>query len=164
MLDFRLKAYQTYLKLPLPAFGPDLTKIDFDHLNYFRRDAKKAVRDWSEVPDQIKETFEKLGVPQAERQYLAGSSAQYESEVVYEKIKEDLARQGVLFMSTDAAVQVVPDLVKKYFGKLVKKPFIGDALRPVEYEDIKRANRLLYATSFLCEGICLLVMGLLFFI
>lgn len=120
MLDFRLKAYQTYLKMPLPAFGPDLTKIDFDHLNYFRRDAKKAVRDWDEVPDKIKETFEKLGVPQAERQYLAGSSAQYESEVVYEKIKEDLARQGVLFMSTDAAVQVVPDLVKKYFGKLVK--------------------------------------------
>lgn len=85
MLDFRLKAYQTYLKMPLPAFGPDLTKIDFDHLNYFRRDAKKAVRDWDEVPDKIKETFEKLGVPQAERQYLAGSSAQYESEVVYEK-------------------------------------------------------------------------------
>ena len=120
MLDFRLQAYRTYQQLPMPKFGPDLSAIDFDHLNYFRRDANEAVRSWDEVPDKIKETFEKLGVPQAERQYLAGSSAQYESEVVYHNIKEDLARQGVLFMSTDAAVQVVPDLVKKYFGKLVK--------------------------------------------
>lgn len=120
MLDFRLQAYRTYQQLPMPKFGPDLSAIDFDHLNYFRRDANEAVRSWDDVPDKIKETFEKLGVPQAERQYLAGSSAQYESEVVYHNIKEDLARQGVLFMSTDAAVQVVPDLVKKYFGKLVK--------------------------------------------
>ena len=93
-------AYRTYQQLPMPKFGPDLSAIDFDHLNYFRRDANEAVRSWDEVPDKIKETFEKLGVPQAERQYLAGSSAQYESEVVYHNIKKDLARQGVLFMST----------------------------------------------------------------
>lgn len=119
MLDFRLKAYQTYLKAPMPNFGPDLTKIDFDHINYFRRDTDFVARDWDDVPDKIKETFDRLGVPQAERKYLAGSSAQYESEVVYHNMRENFEKMGIIFMSTDQALQEYPDLVKKYFGKLI---------------------------------------------
>ncbi len=119
MLRFRLRAYATYRKLPLPQFGPDLSALDFEKINYFRRDTSRPVRRWEDVPAQIKETFERLGVPQAERQYLAGSSAQYESEVVYHHVQEELAQQGVVFMAMDTAVQRYPKLVRQYFGTLV---------------------------------------------
>ena len=78
MLDFRLKAYELYRKLPMPDFGPDLSPLDFEHINYFRRDSDRVARDWDDVPEEIKKTFDRLGVPEAERKYLAGSSAQYE--------------------------------------------------------------------------------------
>ncbi len=119
MLEFRLNAYKIYRKLEMPKFGPDLSKLDFEHINYFRRDTDKVARDWDDVPEDIKKTFDRLGVPEAERKYLAGSSAQYESEVVYHNIKEDFEKMGIIFMSTDDAVQKYPELVKKYFGKLI---------------------------------------------
>lgn len=90
MLALRLKAYQIYLKMPLPKFGPDLSQINLDHIKYFQRATDHVARQWSDVPDTIKETFERIGVPEAEREYLAGSAAQYESEAVYSNLKHDL--------------------------------------------------------------------------
>lgn len=119
MLDFRLKAYELYRKLPMPDFGPDLSPLDFEHINYFRRDSDRVARDWDDVPEEIKRTFDRLGVPEAERKYLAGSSAQYESEVVYHNMRKDFDNLGIVFMDTDSAVQEYPELVKKYFGKLI---------------------------------------------
>ncbi|QLL78193.1 Fe-S cluster assembly protein SufB [Ligilactobacillus saerimneri] len=119
MLDFRLRAYKIYRKLPMPSFGPDLSKLDYEHINYFRRSTDKVARSWDDVPQEMKETFERLGVPQAERKYLAGSSAQYESEVVYHNMKKEFDKLGIIFMDTDSAVQQYPELVRKYFGKLI---------------------------------------------
>ena len=117
-MDVRISP-KIYRKLEMPKFGPDLSKLDFEHINYFRRDTDKVARDWDDVPEDIKKTFDRLGVPEAERKYLAGSSAQYESEVVYHNIKEDFEKMGIIFMSTDDAVQKYPELVKEYFGKLI---------------------------------------------
>lgn len=119
MLEFRLAAYRIYRELPMPNFGPDLSQLDYENINYFRRDADHVARDWDDVPEEIKETFERLGVPEAERKYLAGSSAQYESEVVYHNMCEDFKKLGIVFMSMDAAVQEYPELVQEYFGKLI---------------------------------------------
>lgn len=119
MLDFRLNAFEIYQKMPMPNFGPDLSAIDFENINYFRKDTANVARKWEDVPDTIKETFDKLGVPEAERKYLAGSSAQYESEAVYHNIQSELQEQGVIFMDMDSALQEYPELIKKYWGKLV---------------------------------------------
>lgn len=119
MLDYRLRAFAIYEKMPMPSFGPDLSKLDLANMRYFQRASDNVARDWEDVPDKIKETFDRLGVPEAERKYLAGSSAQYESEVVYHHMREDFEKLGIIFMSTDAAVQEYPELVKQYFGKLV---------------------------------------------
>lgn len=119
MLEYRLKAYRTFLKMPMPNFGPDLSALDLAHINYFQTMTDRPVRKWEDVPQQLKTTFEKLGVPQAERKYLAGSSAQYESEVVYHHLAAELEQQGIIFMDMDSAVQQHPDLVKQYFGKLI---------------------------------------------
>lgn len=120
MLDIRLQAYHQYLKMALPTFGPDLSKLDLDALRYFQRDADHVARSWDDVPEAMKTTFAKMGVPEAERKYLAGATAQYESEVVYANLKRDLSRQGIVFMDTDMAVQKYPDLVRQYFAHLVK--------------------------------------------
>ncbi len=119
MLDFRLKAFKRYQEMELPDFGPDLSVLDLDHINYFRRDSDRIARKWEDVPADIKKTFDRLGVPEAERKYLAGSSAQYESEVVYHNMRKDFEDLGIVFMDTDSAVQEYPDLVRKYFGKLI---------------------------------------------
>lgn len=119
MLDIRLAAYEKYKTLKMANFGPDLSELDLDHINYFRRDTDTVARKWEDVPQEIKDTFDRLGVPEAERKYLAGSSAQYESEVVYHNMEEDFAKKGIIFMDTDSAVQEYPELVKKYFGKLI---------------------------------------------
>lgn len=119
MLDFRLKAFACYRKMAMPDFGPDLSAIDLEHINYFRRDSQHVARKWEDVPSEIKNTFDRLGVPEAERKYLAGSSAQYESEVVYHNMREDFEKQGIVFMDTDSAVQEYPELVRQYFGKLI---------------------------------------------
>lgn len=120
MLDYRLKAYEIYKKLPMPKFGPDLSGLNLDDMLYYQKMTDKKYRDWEDVPESIKLTFEKLGVPQAERKYLAGSAAQYESEMVYRNMKEEFDKQGIIFTDTDTALQKYPEIFKKYFGKLVK--------------------------------------------
>ena len=120
MLDYRLKCYEIYKKMPMPNFGPDLSDLDLENMLYYQKMTDKKYRDWKDVPDDIKETFERLGVPQAERKYLAGSAAQYESEMVYHNMKKELDKQGIIFTDTDTALKEYPELFKKYFGKLVK--------------------------------------------
>lgn len=119
MLEFRLKSYRTFIKAPLPNFGPDLTNLDFDSYTYFTRLANKEVRNWDEVPETIKNTFNKLGIPDAEQKFLAGVSTQYESEVVYHNMLKEIEDKGVVFLSTDMALKLYPDLFKKYFGTIV---------------------------------------------
>lgn len=119
MLDFRLKALEAFNRMDLPNFGPDLSSLDFNSYTYFRRPAKKESSDWEEVPETIKNTFTKLGIPEAEQKYLAGVSTQYESEVVYHNMLKEIEEKGVIFLSTDMALKLYPDLVKKYFGTVV---------------------------------------------
>lgn len=120
MLDYRLTAYHEYLKMPMPKFGPDLTKLDLKDMLYYQKMTDKKFRDWKEVPADLKRTFDRLGVPEAERKYLAGSSAQYESEVVYHNMRKDFEKLGIIFTDTDTALHDYPELFKKWFGKLVK--------------------------------------------
>ncbi|KRK90783.1 Fe-S cluster assembly protein SufB [Companilactobacillus futsaii] len=120
MLDYRLKSYHTYQKLAMPKFGPDLSDLDLENMLYYQKMTDKKYRDWDDVPDKMKETFDRLGVPEAERKYLAGSSAQYESEVVYHNMRNEFEKLGILFTDTDTALQEYPELFKKWFGKLVK--------------------------------------------
>ena len=119
MLEFRLKAYKAFLELPMPEFGPDLSDLKFDSYTYFTRNAKKVEKNWDEVPETIKNTFQKLGIPEAEQKYLAGVTTQYESEAVYHNMLKEVEDKGVIFLSTDQAVQMFPDLVKKYFNTVV---------------------------------------------
>ena len=123
MLEYRLKSYKAFLKLPLPSFGPDLSSLDYDTYTYFTRLANKETQSWDEVPETVKNTFDKLGIPEAEQKYLAGVSTQYESEVVYHNMLKEVEEKGVIFLSTDMALKLYPDLFKKYFGTVV--PF-GD--------------------------------------
>ena len=119
MLELRLKAYEAFLNLPLPDFGPDLSKIDFSDFVYFIRNTEEEKRTWEEVPDTIKDTFEKLGIPEAEQKYLAGVSTQYESEVIYHNMLSEVEEKGVIFLSTDEALKLHPELVKQYFNSVV---------------------------------------------
>ena len=119
MLEYRLKSFEAFKKLPMPNFGPDLSSLDFDSYTYFTRLANKEVQTWDEVPETVKNTFDKLGIPEAEQKYLAGVSTQYESEVVYHNMLKEIEDKGVIFLSTDMALQLYPDLFKKYFGTLV---------------------------------------------
>jgi len=119
MLEIRLKAYKKFLELPLPKFGPDLSQIDFNDFTYFKRPSSKVEKDWKDVPDTIKNTFEKLKIPEAEQKFLAGVSTQYESEVVYHNMLKEVEEKGVIFYDTDTALKKHPDLFKEYFGKVV---------------------------------------------
>lgn len=119
MLEFRKKAYKKFVEMPQPDFGPNLDFIDFDDYTYYIKSSKKVEKDWNEVPENIKDTFDKLGIPEAEKKYLAGVSTQFESEVVYHNTLKELESLGVLFCDTDTAVRLYPDLVKEYFGKVV---------------------------------------------
>ncbi len=119
MRDFRLKALEHFQKRPMPNWGADLSGIDFDDIFYYIRPAEKQGKTWEEVPEYIKNTFEKLGIPEAERKFLAGVGAQYESEVIYHSLREDLEKQGVIFLDMDSGVREHPDLVKKYFGTII---------------------------------------------
>mgnify|MGYP004631046079 FL=1 len=119
MLEFRKKAYKKFVEMPQPDFGPNLDFIDFDDYTYYIKSSKKVEKDWNEVPEKIKDTFDKLGIPEAEKKYLAGVSTQFESEVVYHNTLKELESLGVLFCDTDTAVRLYPDLVKEYFGKVV---------------------------------------------
>jgi len=119
MEEIRVKAYKHFIERPLPTWGADLSKIDFNEFHYFARPTDKKGRSWEEVPEYIKRTFELLGIPEAERKFLAGVGAQYESEVVYHNIRKELESKGVIFVDTDTAVREYPEIVKKYFGTVV---------------------------------------------
>ena len=119
MRDFRLKALEHFQKRPMPNWGADLSGIDFDDIFYYIRPAEKQGKTWEEVPEYIKNTFEKLGIPEAERKFLAGVGAQYESEVIYHSLREDLEKQGVIFLDMDSGLREHPELVKKYFGTII---------------------------------------------
>ena len=119
MLDFRLRSYEIFMQKPMPTWGGDLTTIDFQNIYYYAKASEKVAKNWDDVPDNVKKTFDKLGIPEAEKKFLAGVGAQYESEVVYHSLREDLAKQGVLFLDTDQALIDHPELFKKYFGKII---------------------------------------------
>src|SRR5690606_31451526 len=119
MRKIRLHALSVFQKKPMPTWGADLSSLNFDDIHYYMRPTDKQGRSWDEVPDYIKETFERLGIPEAERKFLAGVSAQYESEVVYQSLKKELEEQGVIFTDTDTAVREHPELVRKYFATVV---------------------------------------------
>ncbi len=120
MLQMRLKGLRLFGRKPLPSWGADLTTIDFDNIKYFVRSTEKQATTWDELPAEIKNTYDKLGIPEAEKQRLiAGVAAQYESEVVYHKIREDLEAQGVLFLDTDTGLREHPELFREYFGTVI---------------------------------------------
>jgi Fe-S cluster assembly protein SufB len=119
MRDFRLKALDHYERRPMPNWGANLGEIDFDDIYYYIRPTEKQGKTWDEVPEYIKNTFEKLGIPEAERKFLAGVGAQYESEVIYHSLREDLEKQGVIFLDMDSGVRDHPDLVKQFFGTII---------------------------------------------
>lgn len=119
MLDFRLRSYETFMKKPMPKWGADLSAIDFQNIYYYAKASEKTEKSWDDVPDDVKNTFDKLGIPEAEKKFLAGVGAQYESEVVYHNLREDLTKQGVLFLDTDTALKEQPEIFQKYFGKII---------------------------------------------
>ena len=123
MLERRLSALKIYESMGIPAWGGDLTGIKFDDIRYYLKPVAKQAGSWDEVPDNIKNTFEKIGVPEAEREMLAGVKSQYDSEVVYGSLKKALADKGVVFLSMDEGLKQYPELVKEYFGKVIP---IGD--------------------------------------
>ena len=119
MLEYRLKALDIFYKKPMPTWGGDMSQIDFNNIIYYVKPSDKQEKDWDDVPDEIRKTYDKLGIPEAEKKYLAGVKAQYESEVIYGSLEEDLEKQGVIFLSTDEALKKHPDLVKEYFGTVI---------------------------------------------
>ena len=119
MRKFRLKALRYFEMRPMPWWGADLSEIDFQDIYYFIRSTEKQAKSWDELPEDIRGTWDKLGLPEAEQKYLGGVSAQYESEVVYHKIKDELDQLGVLFTDMDSAVREHPDLVREYFGTVI---------------------------------------------
>ncbi|MFW2339289.1 MAG: Fe-S cluster assembly protein SufB [Acidimicrobiia bacterium] len=121
MLEFRLKSYKRFLRRPMPTWGGGgaLDEIDFDDIYYYIKPTEEQAKDWDMVPEEIKATYEKLGIPEAERKYLAGVTAQYESEVVYHRNRDDLEKLGVLFTDMDTAVKEYPELVQEYFGTII---------------------------------------------
>jgi len=120
MKNFRLKGYNFFTKKPMPSWGADLSEIDFDNIKYFVRSTEKQAQSWEDLPEDIRNTYERLGIPEAERQRLvAGVAAQYESEVVYHQIREDLEAQGVIFLDTDTALKEHPEIFQEYFGTVI---------------------------------------------
>jgi Fe-S cluster assembly protein SufB len=119
MLDFRLKSLRHFEKRPMPNWGGDLSEIYFDNIFYYIKPTDHQVDAWDALPESVKKTYEKLGIPEAERKYLAGVTAQYESEVVFHRNREDLAGLGVIFCDMDTALREYPDVVKKHMGKII---------------------------------------------
>lgn len=117
--DFRLRGYQIFTQQKLPAWGPDLSAINFDEITYFLRATENHGITWDELPPEIKETYDRIGVPEHEKKWLGGVSAQYESEVVYESLQKELDKDGVIFCDMDTACKKYPDIVKKYLGTLI---------------------------------------------
>ncbi len=123
MLDFRLKAFEQFEKMPMPTWGPNLDEVNFDDYTYYIRPSDKTEKSWEEVPETIKNTFDKLGIPEAEQKYLAGVTTQYDSEAVYHNMLQEVEEKGIIFLDTDSALKQYPDLFKEYFSTVVP---IGD--------------------------------------
>jgi len=119
MRDFRLKSLKLFEKRPMPTWGADLSGIDFDDIYYYIKPVKEQGKSWDDIPSEIKDTFDRLGIPQAEQKYLSGVTAQYESEAVYHKVREDLEKLGVIFTDMDTALREYPDLIKEHFGTII---------------------------------------------
>lgn len=119
MLDFRLNAYTSFLEKKMPLWGPDLSTINFSDIHYYAKSTDRKEADWEKVPENIRKTFDKIGIPEAERKFLGGSTAQFESEVVYSNLKKEWESQGVIFKDMDSALRENSEIVKKYFGTLV---------------------------------------------
>jgi Fe-S cluster assembly protein SufB len=120
MREFRLKAYEHFMARPQPTWGsPLMAEVDYDDIHYYVRASEKAGRSWDEVPEDVKKTFDRLGIPEAERKFLAGVGAQYESEVVYHQVREDLEKQGVIFMDMDSGLREHEDIVRKYWATVI---------------------------------------------
>jgi len=123
MLEYRLRGYRHFMERPMPQWGGNgaLNTLDFDDIYYYIKpvDAQKAFESWDDVPDEIKNTFDRLGIPEAEQKFLAGVGAQYESEVIYHSIIEDLENKGVLFLDMDASVREHPEIVREYFATVI---------------------------------------------
>ena len=119
MTEFRVNAFRQFEKMPMPKWGPDLSEIDFQDFTYYKKVSQEAERSWEDVPEEVKNTFEKLGIPEAERKYLAGVTTQYESEAVYHNMLDEVQSKGVIFLDIDSALKEYPDLFRKYFGTIV---------------------------------------------
>jgi Fe-S cluster assembly protein SufB len=119
MREYRLKALEHFLQRPVPTWGPDLSGLDFNEIYYYIRPSEHTGASWDEVPDTIKKTFDRLGIPEAERKFLAGVGAQYESEMVYHSIQENLSKLGVIFLSSDDGLKQHPDVFRQYFGTVI---------------------------------------------
>jgi Fe-S cluster assembly protein SufB len=119
MRKFRHKSLDYFLARPMPSWGPDLSGIDFENIFYYIRPTEKQAKSWEDLPFEIRDTYDKLGIPEAEKKYLAGVGAQYESEVIYHKLQEDLEAQGVLFLDMDSGLREHEELVKQYFGTII---------------------------------------------
>lgn len=119
MLEYRLQAYKYFLDRPLPKWGGDLSKIDFDNIYYYIKPTKGKAKSWDDLPPEIKETYDRIGVPEAEKEMLAGVGAQYDSEVIYHNLKKEMAEQGVIFLDMDSGLKEYPEMVKKYFGSII---------------------------------------------
>ena len=119
MLNIRLEALKIFFKKAMPTWGADLSGINFDKISYFARASDKKAKSWEDLPENIRKTFDKLGIPEAERNFLAGVGAQYESEVLYHKLREDLEKKGVIFSDTDTAVHKYPELLQEWFGRII---------------------------------------------
>ena len=116
MTEFRVKSYRHFVERPMPKWGADLIVIDFESIYYYMKPVEEQAHSWDDLPDGMRETWDKLGIPEAEKKYLAGVGAQYESEVVYHSLQEDLADKGVIFLDMDTALREQPELVREYFG------------------------------------------------
>ncbi|UUX34149.1 Fe-S cluster assembly protein SufB [Fundicoccus culcitae] len=119
MLDYRLKSFGIFKKKPIVEWGADLSELDFQNLTYYQKATEQPARSWEDVPIEIKETFERIGIPEAERAYLAGAAVQYESESVYHNLKQEFEKLGIIFTDTDSALKEYPELFKEYFGSVV---------------------------------------------
>ncbi|MEK7166046.1 MAG: Fe-S cluster assembly protein SufB, partial [Patescibacteria group bacterium] len=119
MLQFRLNSYEIFTRKSMPIWGGDLTGIDFNNIYYYIKPTDKKVSSWDELPPEIKDTYDRIGIPEAEKKYLSGVSAQYESEVVYKSIKKSLDKKGVVFLDMDSGLKEYPELVRKYFGTII---------------------------------------------
>jgi len=121
MTDFRVKSYEAFLARSMPSWGPNLSEINFADVYYYLKPTEKKVRSWEEVPETIRNTYEKLGIPEAERKYLAGVEAQFDSEMVYGQVRREIEKKGVIFVDMDTAVKKHPELVRQYFSTIVPK-------------------------------------------